>query len=111
MKQAQWFHVTKTPPHDQDYWVMIHVHVIRNRDGVARVYKDDSGMLDDDKESLSTYIWSDGNFGCDCNRYLFFQRAADEDEDDDAPDGHCGEDKYTIYIVNPATGDIVYDER
>jgi hypothetical protein len=105
-----WIRITKDPPHDRDDWVSINVHIRKQSDGVVRVYKTD-GLLDDDGEHLSTYIWEEGNFSCDCNRYLFYQRAVDADEDDNAPDGFCGEDKYRIWIVNPATGNIVYDER
>lgn len=46
-------------------------------------------------EAVVFYMWFEGNYSCDCNRYLFFQRASGfaEDDIDDHP---CGEDKFTI---------------
>ena len=39
----------------------------------------------------SDYLWTDGNYSCDCNRELFFCRAAAEDE----PEEHaCGESRF-----------------
>lgn len=103
-----WIRVKKKPPHDQDDWVSIHVNICKQSDGVTRVYKTD-GLLDDDGEHLHTYIWEEGNYSCDCNRYLFYQRAHGEEERDE--DCTCGDGGYVVWIVNPATGDIVYDER
>lgn len=45
--------------------------------------------------------WTDGNFGCDCNRHLFFARAVGEDENED-PD--CGDGRYTIVKVTTDEG-------
>jgi hypothetical protein len=42
------------------------------------------------------YIWSDGNFGCDCNRVDFFASAANEKE---YADCDCGQSAYDIKIV------------
>ena len=48
------------------------VHITDTTTGETRVAKE-FGDWDEDKGSY--YLWSDGNFGCDCNRYLFFERA------------------------------------
>jgi hypothetical protein len=37
-------------------------------------------------------MYGSGNYGCDCNRALFFARAADEDE----VDVECGHGRYSI---------------
>jgi len=42
---------------------------------------------------FSHFWWTDGNFGCDCNRQLEFWRAGNEDETGDAP---CGEGRFTV---------------
>jgi hypothetical protein len=52
------------------------------------------------------YAWSGGNYGCDCNRQLFFDRALGL-----APaigDAVCGEDAYTVLLItDDSTGAIV----
>ena len=103
-----WDRIRKGPPHDTCDWVRIDVHIRRLSDGVERIYHTD-GVLNDDDATLSTYIWEEGNFACDCNRYLFFQRSVDEREIEE--EGPCGDDAYLVWIVNPATGAVVYDER
>ena len=102
-----WNRIRHDPPHDNCEWVKIDVYLRRNSDGLVRVYHTD-GLLEDDNDTLATYIWEEGNYVCDCNRYLFFQRAIDAPEQDDPP---CSRDKYDIWIVNPATNEVVYDER
>lgn len=50
------------------------------------------------------FMWTDGNYGCDCNRALFFARAAGDDE----PDIDCGEEAYSVLRVEDETGRILY---
>lgn len=95
------------PPHHKFDWVEISVHLRRVSDGLERVYKTD-GVLMDDKTNLSTWIWEEGNYSCDCNRYLFFQRAGKEGEEEEV---ECTDGKYIVWIVNPLDGNVVYDER
>jgi hypothetical protein len=46
-----------------------------------------------------TYWWSEGNGSCDCNRYLFFQRAKDEPEQPE--NGIClGEGQYQVKVYD-----------
>jgi len=66
----------------------------------------DSRLFSSDMEWYGDYIWSEGNFSCDCNRYLFFQRALNMDEDGESP---CGDDRYTIDSIFH-DGKIVYTE-
>ena len=96
---SEWIKVKKDPPHDKIDWIKIIVKIRKNRTGEIRDYETE-GLLDCEYESkLSTFIWSDGNFSCDCNRSNFFG----EDED-------CSDGKYSINIVNPKNGEIVYQE-
>lgn len=80
----------------------VNVEIRRNSDGVVRIYKDDHW--------LSDFIWSDGNYACDCNRHLFFERAGGVDPYDD-PDhvSVCTDDKYSVRITN-AAGDLLYQD-
>ena len=83
------------------------IDIKRNVDGVIRRY----GPMDwhDDAE-CPEWIWWEGNFACDCNRDLFFGRAAnpvyDSDDDEDAK---CGCERYSVHIVG-ADGKVLYDE-
>ena len=54
----------------------------------------------------TTWIWSEGNFSCDCNRQLFFNRANNEEEEQ-CP---CGEGKFSVNIINPENGEYLYKE-
>lgn len=36
------------------------------------------------------FIWTDGNYGCDCNRAAFFHR------DDEEFDDECGDERYAL---------------
>lgn len=46
---------------------------------------------------FNLYWWTDGNFGCDCNRYLEFERAGGHEptDEEDETHGGCGDDRYT----------------
>lgn len=43
------------------------------------------------------YSWTDGNFGCDCNRSDFFAEAGGEEVDDQSP---CGEHRFTAIGID-----------
>lgn len=61
-----------------------------------------------DWEEHSDHLWTEGNFACDCNRYLFFQRAKDEDE----VDCPCGMLAYTaIYAELPDGTHVPIDDE
>lgn len=57
----------------------------------------------DPPDGPGVYLWSDGNYGCDCNRHLYFTDWAD----DDVP---CGEEVYRVNLVNPHTSRVYYRE-
>ena len=59
------------------------------------------------------FIWAAGNFSCDCNRYLFFERALSTSEEEiEARDPiRCGYSDYVVnWIRNDETGTIIYTE-
>ena len=94
--------------------IKIAIHIKNNETGEMRIYQNDDLSLSRDEETgePNTYIWEDGNFKCDCNRYLFFQRAKDEAEKDE--DGPCYHEKYPDgkYSVNlyDEYGELIYKE-
>ena len=80
------------------------VTITRLADGETRVYHDDAEWIPENDNSSGTwYYWTEGNDGCDCNRALYFKRAANEPEgDDDTP---CGDQRlYRIPFVTLPDG-------
>ncbi len=63
----------------------------------------------------SEFWWSDGNYGCDCNRYLEFERAKGREPEfvdakcvwDDFPNGK----RFCVRIVADDNGEELYGER
>lgn len=51
----------------------------------------------------STYIWSEGNYSCDCNRHLSFNPAPCEPHE-------CGHSEYSVEIRNAVDNTIIYTE-
>ncbi len=78
----------------------ITVHIRDNTTGETREHRDPYDWFE--------FLWSDGNYGCDCNRGLFFGRAG--------PDGEglevdCGEERFSIVKVIDADGrDITFED-
>lgn len=62
----------------------------------------------------SEFWWSEGNCGCDCNRFLEFERAKGRDPEfedaaciyDDFPDGK----RFRVTSIRLAPGEQVYSE-
>jgi hypothetical protein len=55
----------------------------------------------ENKGPWSEYLWTEGNFGCDCNRHLFFERSGSQETDEDV---ECGESAYFAVCVEFADG-------
>ena len=82
--------------------MLVDVHMRNSLSGEKRVFRDPHDYAADD---FIAYLWSDGNFGCDCNRSLFFARAVGAEEID-AP---CGQTQFEVEkIVDRASGAVVY---
>lgn len=69
---------------------MTDVHIRKNSTGETRAYRDNGAW--------NEYLWADGNFACDCNRALLFQRAGGVEPPDDE-DQPCGSISYSIVRV------------
>lgn len=88
-------------------------HVIeRIRQNATGEIREQPGTLNMCGGKPSAFIWADGNFGCDCNRGLFFARIGnDPDAEADHP---CTWESpaplYAAQIVNAADGSVIYDE-
>lgn len=55
------------------------------------------------------FIWDEGNFACDCNRHLFFERAGGVEPEFD-PDEECSDFKYAVQILDAETREVLYDD-
>lgn len=86
---------------EEDGWVEIPaiLHIRRNADGVVRTMPETFNNY---------YLWSDGNYSCDCNRALFFARAVDEAEPDEPP---CGETAYCVQLTAADDGRLLYEDE
>ena len=80
---------------------MTHILLRNNRTGETRWYDDEMDWSDG-----SEFLWTEGNYGCDCNRHLFFERAAGIG-DDEGEDVDCGEVLYTAVEAVLATGEVI----
>lgn len=94
--------LASTSKADSEKCAAIHIHItLRHPDGRTRICIEDWYPFLVERETVDglrehiKYQWSDGNFGCDCNRARFFARAGNEPE----PESGCG-DAYRI--VAPA---------
>lgn len=80
----------------------LNVTIRKNDTGETRAYQSEHDCTGEHAD----YIWSEGNYACDCNRSLFFQRAGGVV----APEsGQCGSDAYSI-CVKTQDGRVIWDE-
>lgn len=70
-----------------------------NATGVVREYETKT-FLDDDDGQPHAFIWSDGNYACDCNRGLFFGLAD--------LDVKCSDGAFSVRVRNKETGVVFY---
>lgn len=61
-------------------------------------------------EEGSDFWWSDGNFSCDCNRELEFERAGGH-EPKDITKTKCSEGRYKVVWIKTSDGETVYEEK
>lgn len=98
----RWEVVVKPPPHDDYTWVKTKARIRCN--STTEVRESDNDAIYED--GVDCYIWEDGNYSCDCNRHLFFERAAGIEPVSEK----CGTGKYSVQVYNPKNGEIIYDE-
>ena len=69
---------------------------------------EDCGSIWLDEGQPNDFMWGEGNYACDCNRFLMFERALGRE-----PDLHldnCGSDRYLAKAIRLDTGEVVFDE-
>lgn len=60
----------------------------------------------EDWDDSCEWLWTEGNFGCDCNRSLEFALAAGEHPKLEESD-ECSENRYTVLCVELPSGQLV----
>jgi hypothetical protein len=94
-----------THPLNSGKWVEAGVRIRQVSTGEVRELLENA-IIEEGEDDPSTFIWEDGNYACDCNREIFFNRAIGED----APDRDCGDGAYLVQLFNPVDGSVYYDE-
>lgn len=90
-------------------WVEIRVRVQQNATGKIREFNQQA-VFDTDESMPSLYIWKHGNYACDCNRELMFNRFKEPDVPKAEPEPTCSYGRYSVQLLNPMTGEIFYDD-
>lgn len=82
------------------------VEIMKVNNKETRVHEEET--LPNDPEAYE-YLWSEGNYACDCNRGLLFDRAATDHGADVKARAHtCGDGQYIVRVT--INGVVVYDE-
>lgn len=71
------------------------IFIRENATGVVREMLANGLWFTEDPDTAD-YMWSEGNYACDCNRSLFFARANGEE---DPADPRCGDAAYSVRVV------------
>lgn len=82
---------------------------IRNNLTGEVVEFENEGILKNDEEFPSIFIWKEGNFACDCNRRIFFKTAKNE-LTDDIFDMECSDGEFSVNLKNKLNNYIYYKE-
>lgn len=88
--------------------VAIVAHIRKNETGEIRLFNDYLLFEEGNDDSPFIFNWKENNYSCDCNRYLFFQRAGNEEEVDGMD--VCGHERYSVNLYNPKNGLCIYRE-
>ena len=97
-----------THPLKDGRWVAVIAEIRHNKTGVVMEYETNEILFDGEPDP-GDYIWEAGNYSCDCNRRLFFARAAAKDENLNM-DSDCGEGEYSVRVRNKRSGRPFYSE-
>lgn len=96
-----------THPLKDGRWVATVAHIRNNATGEIRKHPDNA-IIETGESEPSDYMWSEGNYACDCNRGLFFGYAVGL-KYEEIPHA-CGDGAFSVNVENPETGEIFYRE-
>lgn len=63
----------------------------------------------EETKTFEYFVFEDGNFACDCNRAIFFDRYSGR-EVKDLDTYECSVGVYRVNLINPDTGEVFYRE-
>jgi hypothetical protein len=90
-------------------WLPVDVTLLDTVTGERRTYATWESLHGG--EGFSDFIWTEGNYSCDCNRYLFFQYAIGACPEDVMDDAKCGDGRFRVEsIISAADGTLLYGE-
>ena len=109
-----WIEVKKeTHQIKNSIWVECIAEIRKNDTGEIREYETHEILTIGD-EHPSVFNWEESNYSCDCNRLLFFNRARDEEKDEDwdveCTDVECTDGKFSVNLKNKKDGKVYYRE-
>lgn len=83
------------------------IHLKDTQTGEVRQIHEDAGWPGDER-CATEYMWTEGNYACDCNRGLFYARAAGEPDPEHTG---CSDTRYVIVkVTDPDGTDLGYSE-
>lgn len=85
--------------------VDVMIHIRNNSTSETRILHDD--LMRDPEGNPVLWGWSEGNYSCDCNRRLYFARAAKEAEDWESG---CSDGQYSVNIYRASDLVCIYRE-
>lgn len=65
----------------------------------------------EDPEQLIEFMWGDGNYSCDCNRHIFFNRDGLGMEYNNFEAVQCGDGMYKVKITTSDTNKVIYEDK
>ena len=71
--------------------------------GQTRTYRESR----DRTTNAMVFLWSEGNFGCDCNRAIFFHGDPDVDRGCNWPPN---DNKYLVEVRDEDTAELIYSD-
>lgn len=84
------------------------IAIKKNDTGEVRLHADESDWFEHDAEDGNRWLWTEGNFGCDCNRHLWWLRAGGPGPEDDPhwnnAEHECGQNAYVALFAELPDG-------
>jgi len=110
---------TLKPKLNFGWWVLCRIEIydtvtkkigIQTMEELLHKYNPDFPGLENEPQ-WSNFMWSEGNWSCDCNRHLFWGRSLGISEELLLKENTCGKTRFIIKeIVRLDTGEKVYSE-
>jgi hypothetical protein len=72
------------------------VHITEVATGETRTHRENG--------EFQEFLWTEGNYACDCNRALFFARAVGNGD----PNVACSTGRFVVRVVDDQTGQCLY---